>query len=405
VNIQSIKNLIVSKEQSIYVLSFVLMVLGLFRLNVLITIGLVVACVTAVFMHFESKRKVKLPMFGLVLLILYLWMGISFFWTENTNFFLERMQVKLPLILSVLMIGVLNFESSNIKKLFNIILGIFLLSAIPSVFIYFTNMDLCNRFILMGRAIHTPFVSHIRYSLMLVVCFQIALYYAYSERSKIYSFVAFLFFGFIHILSVRSAMVTLYASLFVFVFYFIVTSDYSKWIKFGVFIGMFLLAFGATYIPSIQNKIAYMRYDLTNYSQGNLRDHSDGERIQSIMNGVEIIKHNPMLGVGEGDLRDEIYKLSLAMKENSQITVSKMPHNQFIWTFASTGIIGVVFLFLFLILYIGRGFAELNMLMMMFGVTLFLSMLFEQTLESQVGVMFAAIPLVLFSKIKTIWEA
>ena len=153
------------------------------------------------------------------------------------------------------------------------------------------------------------------------------------------------------------------------------------------------------YIPSLRSKIAYMKYDWEQYQQQNSKAYSDGERINSIMHGIKLAKENLLLGVGEGDVEDEMKLEIYGTNLPAEDTYIKMPHNQFVWTFAATGILGIVLFIGFFLASIYKSFAEKNLYLFLFTIVAIASMMVEQTLETQLGVAWFLIPFFIFNQI------
>jgi O-antigen ligase len=116
--------------------------------------------------------------------------------------------------------------------------------------------------------------------------------------------------------------------------------------------------------------------------------HSVFMRLEFWRNAMGIIKDNPIVGVGTGDVIDAV--ALQYNKTNSQLDAKwrLRAHNQFLAIGIALGIIGMlVFGFSMLYPYLSsKGYNDL--LFTAFFVTAFLSMLTEDTLESQAGVSF-----------------
>jgi O-antigen ligase len=138
-------------------------------------------------------------------------------------------------------------------------------------------------------------------------------------------------------------------------------------------------------IPSLKNKLDYMTYDYRSFENGEVKNLSDGVRIISMKGGLEIAKQNLWLGVGAGDLQDEMNKFYAEHYPQLEESDHKLPHNQLVWTLATTGIIGLaLFLFGFSFpLFINGNYK--SWLFVIFHVILFSSFFTEATLEEQVG--------------------
>jgi len=119
-------------------------------------------------------------------------------------------------------------------------------------------------------------------------------------------------------------------------------------------------------------------YDLKMNKEGKGDNYSDSERLLSIKTGWRLIKENPLLGTGIGDLEGEVKKIYIDEYEK---TIVKLPHNQFVLSTAGMGVIlGLVYAICFVIpLVYKRNFSDLFLLS--FFVVVALLCLVEKPLE------------------------
>ena len=138
-------------------------------------------------------------------------------------------------------------------------------------------------------------------------------------------------------------------------------------------------------VPSLQNKLEYMHYDMVQFEKGEINNLSDGIRVISMQGGLEIAKQNLWLGVGAGDLKTEMNKFYATHYPQLSLSDQKLPHNQLVWTLATTGVVGLaLFLFAFSFpLFINRNYK--NWLFVVLHLILFSSFFTEATFEEQIG--------------------
>lgn len=132
-------------------------------------------------------------------------------------------------------------------------------------------------------------------------------------------------------------------------------------------------------------------WEVENYMNfGNPNNHSFSLRFDLARNGARAFKHHPWFGTGTGDIDDEI-KLQF---KNSQTKLKPQsqfrPHNQYITFLATFGIVGFTLLLVTLICGVKHSKNSLDFLTFTFGTIAFLSMLSEDTLETQAGASFVA---------------
>ncbi|NRB48746.1 MAG: O-antigen ligase family protein [Saprospiraceae bacterium] len=222
----------------------------------------------------------------------------------------------------------------------------------------------------------------------------------------------------IHLLSVRSGLVALYlAILGLAIRYAWQTGKYGVGLAVGL--GLTILPLTAYYtIPSFQAKVAYVRYEFWIREHKLSGNYSDLWRIISLRMGMEIGNEHPLVGVGAGNLRQEV-KARYA-KDYPEIEQVRMPHNQFISVYAGTGLIGLaIFLFalsypLYRVLLQGRGSPQHNpgldpsgtslgnALFLGFHIIILASFMVENTIENSMGVGIYAFYLLLWLQVQAI---
>lgn len=120
----------------------------------------------------------------------------------------------------------------------------------------------------------------------------------------------------------------------------------------------------------------------------NVNGHSLTMRLYFWKAAFEIIKRNPLIGIGTGDVQDELN--TAYIKTNSPLSKEwyKRPHNQFITIAVAFGIIGL-FIFLISLFYpLLKLRKQLFILYFPFFILLISSFILEDTLESQAGMSF-----------------
>lgn len=142
-------------------------------------------------------------------------------------------------------------------------------------------------------------------------------------------------------------------------------------------------------MPTLQNKIKYMFYDLQQYYyHDKVENLSDSKRILSIQMGVKAGMQQPIIGLGYGDIKHHVKKMY--QKETPKLPEEDriIPHNQFVFIFAGTGIVGLL-LFLWATLYpilTNRHYRE--PLFLSFNLIILSSFMTEPVLEVQLGTAF-----------------
>lgn len=141
----------------------------------------------------------------------------------------------------------------------------------------------------------------------------------------------------------------------------------------------------------VKRRTFLILWEINNYLKGgNPTDHSVTQRFEFFKAGYHIFKNNFWFGVGTGDVK----KAYENYYENSNTQLSKekqlRAHNQYLTFYLTFGIFlgSCVILALILPLIIKR--KEIGLIVVVFMLIVFLSMLAEDTLETQAGVTFFA---------------
>jgi len=318
---------------------------------------------------------------------------LSGLFTEDFSYWLERLRLKVPfLVLPFVFASMPPLSRRQYMGLFYFLLLVVFVTSLGIGVNYALNFEEIQVAIGRGQAIPTP-RNHIRFSLVLALSIlagghlftQNFFWRKRWERWLILSITLFLFF-FIHVLSVRSGLFVLYVAIVVLALrYTVATKRYAV----GVvsLLGIVLLPILAyVFVPSFKMKIDYARWDLKMHLSGKGEHYSDSGRITSLKVGLQIGNKHPLLGVGAGDLRQEVQRVYA--KDYAAIDQKLMPHNQLVSVYAGMGIIGLsVFLFAFFYpLFYQKNYED--PLFLAFHVVVFFSFMIENTIENAIGIAF-----------------
>lgn len=156
-----------------------------------------------------------------------------------------------------------------------------------------------------------------------------------------------------------------------------------------------LLAVSTASIPTIFTYTA-TRFDLLAESVVYINEednllHLDKTTTNSRMNGwkasFDLIRQQPILGVGPGAIKEKLNKAYLARGLGYG---NRNPHNQYLQTWLELGLPGIVMLLLLGIIATIYAIKEKNYLYLAFLLIIFINMFFESILERRLGVMFFA---------------
>ena len=336
---------------------------------------------------FQHRAFLTVSLFFFIVLV-------SGIYSEDMVYWLERLRLKLPfLFLPFVFVSLPAFSERQYLGLLYFLLLLLFVTCMGIGLNYVLHFEEINALIQRGKPMPTP-RNHIRFSLLLAFGIMAGTYLYWKkfywkfqwEKYWIGGITLFLFL-FIHILSVRSGLFVFYlASIVLLLRYIYLTGRYV--LGLGLMVALLALP-GIAYltIPSFTTKIDYVRWDLSKYffnKTEELNYHSDTERLISLKIGWQIGREHPLLGVGAGDLKKEVYARYAA--QFPQIKKPKMPHNQLLSVFAGTGIWGLL---LFCLAFFYPLFYRKNYrdpLFLAFACIIFFSFMMENTIENSMGI-------------------
>ena len=269
---------------------------------------------------------------------------LSGFWSENVSYWLSRVQLRLPFLLLPLAFSMIPPLS---KKQFQGLLFFFVLVISINYLVILTNyafnFDIITKNLGQGQAM--PFLkSHITFSIMAAFAFFIGIELSQDAsflgkkwaKNALWSLTIFLFIA-IHIIAVRTGIIALYIGLILrgVIFIFQTQRYLVGALGFALLFAIPLLSY--QFLPSFQQRVNYAIWDFEQYKAGNPDTKSDSERIVSLKIGAQIFSENKILGVGYGDIKQEMNRV---YEQKYPTLDHKLPHNQWLLTLMGMGIIG-----------------------------------------------------------------
>jgi O-antigen ligase len=294
--------------------------------------------------YFDEKTKSYLPYIALS--IPFFLVLISGLWSENVGYWLERLRIRLPFL--VLPIAFYFFEPLS-KRTFYSLLYAFSIVVAVNCLVMLVNYAFHFETVTyrLGRGKPMPFVKeHITFSIMAVfACF--SSFTLWRERfflknpieTKFLLGLSIFLFLALHIISVRTGLLTLYICLIINLFIYIFK---EKKYLIGTVALVALMSFPLAayrFIPSLQMRVNYALWDFQQYKDGNLVKKSDSERIVSLQMGMAVLKKNPIFGVGSGDLMDAVGK---EYAQNYPQLEVREPHNGLLFMAVGVGSVGLL---------------------------------------------------------------
>ena len=328
-----------------------------------------------------------------LLLLFFLLVLVSGLWSESLPFWSERLRIRLPfLFLPFAFAALPRFSGKQFLGILFFFLLVISLTTVGILINYAAHYQEITALVWHGQPLPMP-ANHVRFSLFLAFASAIGtvLYYKnfyiknIFERKIIASLTLFCIVG-LHLLSVRSGLVVLYAEFFLLAMFYAIHS--GRWVAALSFVAFLSIVPVVAYfaVPAFEARVEYMRLDAEQYKAGTGSNYSDSERLTSIVTGIKVGNQNPVFGVGMGDLMIEMKKIY--HRDYPGFSDFKIPHNEWVMTYASTGGAGLI---LFGIAFFVPFFYQKNyknVLFSCFYLLIFLSFMVEATIETAVGTAF-----------------
>jgi O-antigen ligase len=404
-----------SNPSDFAIFSMVLLLIGLIYAPFLLSVGMWLLGVAAIWHQFLNtafeRWNTMLPMPQLfwqackriwrnytsqpiywLLSLLFFIPALSGLWSEDHAFWLANTRVRIPFVTLPLTFASLPKPNERQKRfLVQFFLALMVLTCIGVGINYLLHEAAMLELIRTGKPIPVP-RSHIRFSLC--VAFGVLLGLSASTGDSVTgpvrlfaAFVTLFLFGFLHFLAVRSGIAAMYAGVLVFLLHLAITK--RRWLLLAG--ALLVFGFGGIVsikaLPSLTAKLDYMRWDHKQLTQETGGSYSDAGRLASLEAGWLVVKEHMLLGVGTGDLPKAISEKTLAQYPQF-VGQEKLPHNQWLFIWASTGLLGLLASFYALLYWLRFVSLRKNALFVGFQAIALTSLLVEYTFETSIGAAF-----------------
>lgn len=325
------------------------------------------------------------------------------FWTSNIPQGWKGIEIKFSLLAFPIFFPLI-FRSNQINKKLAInalttsAVVYALLSFSRALFLYsdshnpeqFYNVDLGFRIFQEGPFVHPTYVSF--YYLVLVLIWGKKLIGSSSSIMNVSTIgnigLIILFIGFIFFSSSKAGILGLGIAIFYLLAFYAIKK--KKVVQASLlFLGFLLVSLVGIYNSSLKLRFeqAYQELTKENSEPGSYLM-STGARIWIWKATSQIIQEHPVIGVGVGDIRDELTK---KYKEIGIVTIQDSgfdSHQQYLQTFASLGIIGLLSLLFVFFQFFKEGIRNKNFYLFGFGLLYLFFGFTESMLETQAGIVF-----------------
>lgn len=354
-----------------------------------------IALMTAVWLFTGNLKNKILAFFSnvnaVIFAALYLFYFCGYFYSENTASALTDLLLKIPLLLFPFV-----FSTVSLKEKSTVILKSFLFISLLSALIcltraaYKTHLTGENYFsyIYLSYFIH---VGHYAMYLVFAVC--IALHFFFREQKSlnkwVYGFAFVILVTTVFLLSARAqlvALVFIVCSGIVFFFF-----SQKKWLQGFIVLGItFLLCVSALYLlTGLRTRILSVKNETSSFMSGDKKIYNGiSARFMIWDSAWEVIKENPLAGVGTGDAKDKLMEVAQKKEYVRVVKQNLNYHNQYLQTWAAIGLPGLFALVCSIIIGISYSLKKKNFLITAFFIDILISFLTEAILERQTGVIF-----------------
>ena len=284
------------------------------------SIGTVLLLLGAIWASWEARPKLKLqhPWLFWGFFAYFCWVLLSFFWTENTDLFLEDVRIKLPFLLIPIAFSLIPaFTFKQQKAMMLTYCFSQLIIAFYSVAGYWQNFEHSIDRVKKNGALEIfGGANHIYFGVSLALAILIAVHILFKYKSyfpklsKIWPILYILIATLcLHSMTSRTGLLAFYGGISMYFLLFIILK--RKW-KLGlVIVASLILLPVLSYklIPSFTYRVNVTIWDYE-YSQeenADLNYQSVGLRIKAWGCSWGIFKDTPVFGVGFGDLGDELF--------------------------------------------------------------------------------------------------
>jgi O-antigen ligase len=381
-----------SKQRLIF-FSIVLMLMSLFTSRFLLSIGFIFFLFLTCF-HKNILTQVNCLIrnrFLLGISFLFLIPFLTLFWTEDKNMWMRFVRIKLPLLLfPIAFAGNWQLSPKQWKWVAYVFLFLVIAGCCWSLLQYFQNIHYVHEQYLRAKLIPTPLENdHVRYSLMAtiaVICLAVLMQQYLSPKKWLIPCVFLVFLiAYLHILSARTGLVSLYVFLFLTAFNMLFKQNRTRLFFVLPIIILAMPVAAWLLFPTFQNRIRYNLYDLSNIRQNRyVPGTNDGNRILSLKAGWNLLENHPF-GVG-GDVVQKTYQwydINVPQMSNNE---KLFPSSEPLMYGGFAGWIGFVLFFVIMLLPFFEQVNKNYSYWLLLNLIMALSFLFDIGLEAQFGV-------------------
>lgn len=387
-----------SAQERIALLLCMGMTAGFFWSRAVLSLSVVMLFVNA--LHpghfFQYITKWKKDKFAICCFLFFLTYLLSGLWSADKSQWWSSVTNKLPFAVLPFAYYATPLDKPRYQRLLIYVLVLMQLTVIGySLFMLFSNAAAYIEGYKHSHALPTTkYDDHIRFSLSLVLSLIMIVYLLFEQRNialKKWIYTGLLLCGlifivYLHILAAKTGLLCLYVAAFIYIFWKVYK---RKGLSFGIpaALTILLLPLIAYFtVPTFQLKIDYVVFEISHMADGEKYNYnlSDQGRILSYKMGLNIVKAQPLYGVGAGDvlneMSEEYQKFYPEVPEQNVL----IPHNQYLFTLVALGFpLSIALIMLSISLF---KLPNANIYSFITGAIMIIAMLVEAMLEIQFGV-------------------
>ena len=345
----------------------------------------------------KSFRRKDILLFGL----LYINYLIGLLYTSNLDYGLFSVQVKASLIIFPILFATFNIEFWNINKTITVLIAFLvgsfsssIISLINATISYYFSSDPTDFYYASLSIFHHPSYS----ALYMTFSIAILIGFVLDSRIKLRKWLLILAIMFVVYFHVYTVMLSSKAGILALILIFFITVSYVIFVNRRYILGSFLIVAITFLFIVVLNFFPYssMRFNPSREILQNEKDISnettDGtvERVLIWKYSFELINEHFFFGVGTGDVINALLEVYDDHEFNDALEKELNPHNQYLQTFISLGVVGFLILIFSLILPAIYSARHKGFIYFCFLVIVAFNFLVESMLERQAGVVFYA---------------
>ena len=331
--------------------------------------------------------SIKLPFLWFILFFLAHFIGLIA--TENFAFAFDDIGMKLSFIVLPLILAFIRTKITVDQVIDLFLAGLFFACYLAYIYAIFkSSYNKENNQWAYFTDIYLAFMMHKSYfATYLVLGANLAIYRFFSKLDWIYILLAVLF-------TITTILTFSKAGIIILALTIIPTTIILSVKLFQYINGLILSALSIAVIvvgfvlsEKLQTRFEMMLVAISNTnSTSNLSVESNNSRIIMWSTSLELIKENPVLGVGTGDVKDELKNRNILRGNLNVANKNLNSHNQYLNTLVQLGIIGGVPLIMIFISSVLTGARNSSYPLIITSIIFAITLLFESFLERQAGV-------------------